>query len=283
MRKVRLYHETLYDFPNNVTLGPHRLILRPREGHNLHIESSKLQIEPTADLRWHSDALDNSIAVATFGTMVNQLKIVSEVVVQLYDVAPFNFVVANYAVDFPFSYAPAEIAILSPFLDSASDTSGAVLNWLGSIWSPGESIQTFELLTRLNLRMRADFAYQVREAEGVQSPDETISKRMGSCRDFANLFMHGARSLGLAARFVSGYLNAPGSNGSSAATHAWSEVYIPGAGWKGFDPTIGELVGSNHIPVAVARLAEDVPPVSGSFFGPTGTSLRIYVDVREID
>jgi transglutaminase-like putative cysteine protease len=256
-------------------------LLRPREGHNLRIQSSKLDVSPSATLRWHSDAFDNSVAVATFNSTTTELIITSEVVVQQYDVAPFDFIVADHAVNFPFAYSSSEIGVLSPFLgDGRQDT--PLHNWIAAIWRYGEPIQTFELMTRLNGRINAGFSYQAREQSGVQTPDETISRGTGSCRDFANLLIYAARSLGLAARFVSGYLNVPSLHPFSGSTHAWSQIYIPGAGWKGFDPTIGELAGDKHIAVAVARSAEDVPPVSGSFFGSANSHLAVAVDVREI-
>ena len=116
----------------------------------------------------------------------------------------------------------------------------------------------------------------------VQAAVETLTRGVGSCSDFANLFMEAVRFLGLAARFVSGYLNAPFEDGRSGSTHAWAEVYLPGAGWKGFDPTCGEIAGSRHIAVAVARLPEVVSPVTGAFLGPTGADLSVGVWVSEL-
>ncbi len=282
MRRIQISHQTRYLFAGRVTLGPHRLLLRPREGHNLLIESSKLHIEPAAMLRWHSDAFDNSIAVASFELTASELLIASQVVVQHYDDAPLDFIVVDYAVNYPFFYSQSEATILAPYLVRTGGLSAAVSEWLGSIWRAGEDIQTFGLLARLSARVHSDFSYQAREEEGVQSPEQTVNRRVGSCRDFANLFIDVVRSLGLAARFVSGYLNTGASDSYGGATHAWAQVYIPGAGWKGFDPTIGELAGHNHIPVAVACSAEDVPPVSGSYCGAGSANLYVSVDVRQI-
>ena len=282
MRRLEISHQTRYLFAGRVALGPHRLLLRPREGHNLLIESSKLRIEPAAALRWHSDAFDNSIAIATFKLTATELLIASQVVVQHYDDAPLDFIVSDYAVNYPFLYSQSEANVLAPYRARIGGLSAAVGEWLATIWLPGEEIQTFGLLTRLNTRVRGDFSYQAREEEGVQSPDQTVTRRVGSCRDFANLFIDVARTLGFAARFVSGYLNTGISSSSGGATHAWAQVYIPGAGWKGFDPTIGELTGHNHIPVAVACWAEDVPPVSGTYWGAGSANLYVNVDVRQI-
>ena len=120
-------------------------------------------------------------------------------------------------------------------------------------------------------------SYTVREEPGVQSVKETLSLRSGSCRDFAYLFIEAVKCLGLASRFVSGYLYAPLMSNQIGSTHAWAEVYIPGGGWKGFDPTIGDIVGKDHIPVAVSRLAESVPPISGSFSGIAKSTLDVGV------
>jgi transglutaminase-like putative cysteine protease len=122
----------------------------------------------------------------------------------------------------------------------------------------------------------------VREEPGVQSATDTLTRASGSCRDFANLFMQAARHLGLAARFVSGYLHAEPSSANYGSTHAWAEVFLPGAGWKGFDPTIGKIVGTDHFAVAVARLPESVPPIAGSFIGPPGASLDVGVWVTAL-
>jgi transglutaminase-like putative cysteine protease len=149
-------------------------------------------------------------------------------------------------------------------------------SWVGNVWNRGTAIQTYTLLQDLTRYINQTFSYQVREEPGVQSPAQTLASGTGSCRDFAMLFMAAARSLGLAARFVSGYLHDPLSNGPGS-THAWAEVYLPGAGWKGFDPTGGIMVGSDHIPVAVARLPESVPPVAGSFRGAASATLDVGV------
>jgi transglutaminase-like putative cysteine protease len=142
-------------------------------------------------------------------------------------------------------------------------------------------MQTYVLLDQMCQNIMSYFAYTVREEPGVQSPAQTLSYAQGSCRDFAALFIEGCRNLGLASRFVSGYAHAPHSEQWSTTTHAWAEVYLPGAGWKGFDPTAGEVTGSRHIPVAVARHPETVPPVAGSFVGQAGLP-ELIVDVRVV-
>jgi transglutaminase-like putative cysteine protease len=284
MQRYRILHRTYYNFSGPVRLGPHALRLRPREGHELRIESSTLEITPAATLRWHRDAEDNSVAIATFDAPASQLLIESDVVIQQYNENPLDFLVADYATNHPFAYQPDDLVLLSPYINvAANPADGTLAAWLANIWQPGEPIQTYTLLQRLCSRMNETLSYQLREEPGVQAPLDTLSRASGSCRDFAYLFMEAARRLGLAARFVSGYLHAQASPTNFGATHAWAEVFLPGAGWTGFDPTIGDIAGSGHIAVAVARLPESVPPVAGSFIGPPGASMDVGVWVSGLD
>jgi transglutaminase-like putative cysteine protease len=282
MRRLKILHRTYYNFSGAVQLQPHRLLLRPREGAGLHIEFSRLDITPAAQIRWHRDAYDNSVAVATFDSLTSQLAVVSECIVQQFDETPLDFLVADFAVNYPFIYDAESAEVLRPYLhDGPLDDRAVLAAWVQQYWQPGEPVQSYGLLDRLCAGIHGSLTYQMREQPGVQSASDTITRGIGSCRDFANLFMHAARSLGLAARFVSGYLNAPFPDGSSGSTHAWSEVYLPGAGWKGFDPTIGAIAGSRHIAVAVARSPEEVSPVTGAFFGPPGADLAVGVWVSD--
>ncbi len=283
MQRYKILHRTYYNFSGAVRLEPHALRLRPREGHELRVESSTLEISPPANLRWYRDVEDNSVAIASFDTPASQLVIESEVVIQQYNLAPLDFLVADYATNYPFAYAAEDWAVLSPYTNVAAHATNDLLDeWIANSWQSGEQLQTYALLQRLAVHIQQTLSYQLREEPGVQTVAETLSRGRGSCRDFANLFMEAARRLGLASRFVSGYLHAPPSTFNFGATHAWAEVFLPGAGWKGFDPTIGEIVGTNHIAVAVARLPESVPPIAGSFVGLPGASLDVGVWVTEL-
>ena len=283
MRRLKILHRTYYNFSGPVQLQPHRLMLRPREGPGLHIECSKLDIAPAAQIRWLRDAYDNSVAIATFGSPSAHLAIVSECVVQQFDESPLDFLVEDFAVNYPFTYDANSAEVLRPYLYGRPPGDQAALGaWVHRYWHPGEPVQTYGLLARLCAGINESLAYQMREQPGVQSALETLTRGRGSCRDFAYLFMQAAQLLGLAARFVSGYLHAPFEDGRSGSTHAWAEVYLPGAGWKGFDPTSGEIAGSRHIAVAVARQPEEVSPVTGAFLGPVGADLSVGVWVSDL-
>lgn len=283
MKRYKIVHQTQYDYAGPVQLLPHTLRLRPREGHELRIESSKLEISPTPSLRWQRDVEGNSVATATFSDSTQRLTIKSETTIQQFDQAPLDFLVAEYAVNYPFQYSAEDRLLLSPYLDAAREAGNQRLSdWLDTIWQPQEKIQTFSLLIRLNQRINQTFTYRRREEEGVQTAEQTLNFSSGSCRDFANLFMAAARRLGLATRFVSGYKHSSAVSFDSGSTHAWVEVFIPGAGWKGFDPTAGLVVGVEYIAVAVARIPESVPPVSGVYHGQPGSTMTVNVWVTEL-
>jgi transglutaminase-like putative cysteine protease len=268
MQRLLIEHVTEYAFETEVTLLPHRLLLRPRDSHCVRIASSELHISPTAKLSWQRDALDNSVVTATFAQPARSLRIASSVRIEHYEVAPLDFMVEEHALRYPFEYQVAEARVLAPFRVPSWPADGtAVDRWLDRLGLRRGSFETFALIDRMNRAVQRDFRYQTREAAGVQAPAQTLALGSGSCRDFAALLMEGCRVFGLASRFVSGYLYAPGLPEAEGATHAWCEAYIPGPGWKGFDPTTGEVTGASHIPVAVAYHPEDVPPVAGSFVG----------------
>ena len=284
MQRLRIVHVTEYEFAGPVTLEPHRLRVRPREGHDVHIESSRLAIFPAHSVQWQRDVFDNSVAIVRFTEPTDRLLIESEVVINHYEGAPLDFVVESYALNYPFHYQLDERADLLPYqLPAYPNCKKLVGEWVTSFgFGPGPT-ETYAMLDRINRAISAGFAYSVREAEGVQPPTETLTARIGACRDYAALFVDACRHLGLAARFVSGYSHGPATEVGNAATHAWAEVYLPGAGWKGFDPSSGEVTGSHHIPVAVARHPEAVPPISGSFVGiPQRPALRVNVQVTAL-
>lgn len=282
MQRYKIIHRTYYNYSDYVMLGPHNLLLRPREDYELRIESFVLKTTPLSKLLWHRDVEGNSVAIASFDLLTNQLLIESEVIIQQYNESPLDFIMADYAINYPFPYKPSDLIVLLAYMALPKSVSINLINkWVENFWKPGEKIQTYTLLQRLTTYIYQTLAYQVREEPGVQTAEETLSCGTGSCRDFALLFMEVAHCLGLASRFVSGYLYAPLMSDMVGATHAWAEVYLPGAGWKGFDPTIGKIVGTDHIAVAVSRLAESVPPIAGSFSGNAESTLDVGVWVSQ--
>lgn len=285
MRRLKIAHTTTYEYSNPVELKSHKLLLRPREGHDIRIEASRLDIVPAHEIHWQRDVYGNSAALVSFFQPAARLSIDSEILIQHYEEAPLDFLVAEYAVNFPFCYESLEGIDLLPVQRPVFPRDSPWLrDWLRRFWTPGQRLETYVLLDRLNKAIAQEFTYQMREAPGVQSPAETLAKQSGSCRDLATLFIEACRYFGLAARFVSGYLYSPALPSTSGSTHAWSEVYLPGAGWKGFDSTGGQVVGRDHIAVAVSRHPEAVPPVSGSYLGNTARppTMRVNVQVSEV-
>jgi transglutaminase-like putative cysteine protease len=278
MQRYKIVHHTYYNFSDPVTLGPHELLLRPREDHTQRIQSFNLRVRPDVTIKWHRDVEGNSVAVAHFKpSRIQQLAIESEVIVQQHNEDPLDFVVADYALNYPFNYLDEDAVLLAPYRASVQERAASMeRSWVSGLWQETERIQTYVLLQRMAQHINASCTYRVREEPGVQTVKQTLEGGSGSCRDFAFLFMQAAKTLGLAARFVSGYLHAPYAPGAGS-THAWAEIYLPGAGWLGFDPTIGDIVGADHFPVAVAHQPEAVPPVSGTFRGAAKSTLDVGV------
>lgn len=268
MRKLKIQHLTRYQYTETVTLLPHTLHLRPREGHDIRVQSSKLEISPMCHVQWKRDVYDNSVAVASFHQAANELTIASEVIVQNYAEQLLYFTLDDYARFFPFNYHPVDMICLTPYKTPVFKQEQAWLNnWIADCCYLQNPVDTISMLTTLNTKIANSFRYLVREEPGVQSPAQTLSSGEGSCRDFATLFIETCRHCGLASRFVSGYIRNDSSAPWNTATHAWAEVYLPGAGWRGFDPTSGLLVSGDHIAVAVHHHPEAIPPVSGSLVG----------------
>ena len=251
MRRIHIHHLTRYHYAETVTLLPHKLHLRPRDGHDIRVQSSKLNISPEFNIHWTRDVYGNSVAVVTFLQAAKELSIASEVVVEHYEEQPLDFVLEDYARFFPFDYDPGEQIDLAPYKSPVYEQDQAIVNaWIADVCNPGNKVDTITMLTMLNTNIANGHRYQVREEPGVQSPAQTLSTGTGSCRDFATLFIESCRHCGLASRFISGYALNETAAPWNTATHAWAEVYLPGSGWRGFDPTSGQLVSGDHIAVA---------------------------------
>jgi transglutaminase-like putative cysteine protease len=279
--KIRIQHRTTYSYAQPVTFGQHRIMVRPREGHDVHIESSILDITPAHGIRWMRDVNGNSLARVDFTEPSDKLMFYSEIVLEQYDTNPFDFILEDSAAHYPFVYDQESLVELAPYMAVMYPRDVAPLReWLTQFWKPGDQMETFSLLQNINLHISRTFKYQRRDEAGVQTPAETLQKNSGSCRDFATLLLEACRSWGLAARFASGYVQCGATEAGGASTHAWTEVYLPGAGWKGFDSTSGLMTGAQHVTIAVSRNPENAAPISGTFQGPTNSSLGITVDVR---
>jgi transglutaminase-like putative cysteine protease len=281
VRLIQIHHLTRYRYAEIVTLLPHSLHLRPRDGYDIRVQSSKLDISPEFRIHWKRDVYGNSVAVVSFLQPANELSIASEVVVENYEEQPLDFVLEDYARFFPFEYDPAEQIDLSPYKTPLYDQDEAMVNeWLVDVCNSAGKTDTITMLTTLNTNIANSLRYQVREEPGVQSPSQTLVSGKGSCRDFATLFIESCRHCGLASRFISGYVLNETVEPWNSATHAWAEVYLPGSGWRGFDPTSGLLVSGDHIAVAVHRHPEAIPPVSGSFVGTGNAQPKLIVEVN---
>ncbi len=281
MKRIRITHRTEYFYHEPVTFGPHRAMLRPREGHEIHIEKLRLVIEPEATVRWVRDLHDNAIAILTFREPAAKLSILSEVDVDLFEEAPDAYLIDPAARNYPFQYAPNEqTELVSYYLPSYPHDGPALQTWLADLYQPGQLLDTLGMLRSLNSKIFESFRYVHREEPGVQLPCETLSKGTGSCRDYAVFMMEAARHWGFGARFVTGYVQlAEEQHGS---THAWTEIYVPGSGWIGFDPTNNKLAGSEHVSVGVSRSQEKAMPLSGAWYGPAGAFDRMDVSVQVV-
>ena len=281
--KIRIQHRTTYRYAQPVKFGEHRIMVRPREGHDVHIEASVLDISPAHTIRWMRDVNGNSLAKVDFLEAADELVFYSELVLDQYDTNPLDFILEDSAVHYPFVYDPDSLTELAPYMAILYPRDTAALReWQAQFWKPGEQLETFTLIQRINRHIFETFKYRRRDEPGVQTPAETLKKNTGSCRDFATLLLEACRSWGLAARFASGYMQCEATEAGGASTHAWTEVYLPGAGWKGFDPTSGVMTGAQHVTVAVSRNPENAAPIAGSFKGPPNSALGIAVDVTVV-
>ena len=281
MKRMRIIHHSRYIYREPVVFHPHRAMLRPRESHDVHIAESTLQVTPAANVRWVRDIYGNSLAIIFFSEPSQELSLLSQIDVDLYDDEPVSCLIDPEARQYPFQYAVTEkIDLIRYQLPSYPHDGPAMRRWLLDIYQPGQLIETLELLEKLNTRIHESFGYARREDPGVQLPCETLARRSGSCRDYAVFMMEAARHWGFGARFVTGYIQL--GEGQHGATHAWTEIYVPGLGWRGFDPTNNMLAGIEHVSVAVAREQDQAMPLTGAWEGPSGAFERMDVSVQVI-
>ena len=289
MPRVRVRHETEYRYTQPVGLLAHRLMLRPRDSHDLRLLETELTVFPPArSTRWAHDVFGNSVCYLEFADTrkAERLKIVSTLDLRHYPTRA-DLPLDPQAEAFPFSYTSAEVPDLARSIERHyADPDRRLDAWAHRFLPTGGQTGTMAMLTAMTQAIRADFRYEGRQAEGTNDPLATLQTQCGACRDFAVFMMEAVRSLGLAARFVSGYLYDERLAASDVAavgggaTHAWVEVYLPGAGWVEFDPTNGWVAGRNLIRVSVARTPQQAVPISGSFLGPAGAFGDMSVDVQ---
>ncbi|HXP95089.1 MAG TPA: transglutaminase family protein [Telmatospirillum sp.] len=283
MITLQIHHKTLYRYHQPVRLGPHRLMLRPRESRDLRLISSHVTVTPEAKVTWAYDVFGNAVASVSFPFDTDSLVIDSLVSLELHALPWPIYDVAASAIHYPFQYDSDEWLDLGALTTPQyADPSGRMRDWARAFIG-GNPTDTLSLLKDLCAGISAWISYQSRDDEGTQSPIETLDRGWGSCRDFAVLFIEAARHLGFGARIVSGYLYNPDQNAfgnwGAGSTHAWAELYVPGAGWITFDPTNRSVGGFNLIPVAVGRDIRQVMPVSGSFVGMTDAFQAMTVEV----
>jgi transglutaminase-like putative cysteine protease len=288
LQRLTVNHETTYSYHRPVMPGEHFLMFRPRDSHDSRLLDATLTIEPQAKLRWLHDVFGNSVTIATFDQPTDRLYFKSQIVIDRYPYPALEFPIEPFAQTIPFSYPLAEIPDLGRTIERHySDPDRLVTEWTRSwLLPPAGSHVTETFLRALNSSIHNDLRYEERFTPGVQTPVKTLQRGAGTCRDFALLMMEAVRTVGLAARFVSGYLYDPAIDGSQSdvtgagSTHAWVQVYLPGAGWVEFEPTNASYGGQNLIPVAVAREPIQAMPVSGTYDGAPEDFIDMSVNVE---
>jgi transglutaminase-like putative cysteine protease len=280
-------HTTVYSYRQPVRFGEHRVMFRPRDSHDLRVLATDLDVSPECDIRMIQDPHSNSIALVQPLAPADELRIVCSFTIEHAQSYNLELPLAPSAELFPFAYSVDERIDLEHYLRPAyDDPDGALTAWARQFIRTDGPTGTRDMLVSMNQHIRDDFRYTARDEEGTQEPSRTLELGSGSCRDFALLMMEAGRRLGIATRFVSGYLYDPALDGGpegdvqgAGFTHAWLQAYLPGAGWVPFDPTNNILGGSQLIRVGVARHPSQAAPISGSWFGETGDYLGMSVQV----
>jgi transglutaminase-like putative cysteine protease len=297
MTSLTIRHVTTYRYRQPVSFGEHRLMLRPRESHDQKIIEASLGITPApSSLRFVEDRFGNHVAIACFTAQATELSFESVVSLEHLPADTTAIELEDGARTFPVDYTGIDLPELADCLQRHhADPKNEIGRWAGQFLKKDELIDTLELLASLSRGIQQGFVYRRREAKGIQTPLETLRLGHGTCRDFALLMIDAARTLGFAARFVSGYLASPSTepvepaeqkavssareDGPHGATHAWAQVYLPGAGWVDFDPTCGSVGKTALVTVAVVRDPNDALPLHGTFIGGPSDPLGMEVHV----
>jgi transglutaminase-like putative cysteine protease len=286
-RHLTVTHTTEYEYSEPVAFGRHRMMFRPRDSHTLRLLSTSLTITPKpVTIRWMYDAFGNSVSYAEFGDQTSRsLRFVSEIGILHYEVEQPTALLMPSAEQYPFSYAADELPDLQPLMTlNRPDAEGLIADWARKIARASDG-RTLAILSDMMRKIRGELRYQRRPKPGTQDPAQTLQLGTGSCRDFALLMIEALRSLGFAARFVSGYIYSPGRADyqGGGATHAWVQVYLPGCGWIEMDPTNGIFGNRDLIRIAVARDHKQAAPLTGSFVGPRGAYRGMTISVLVAD
>jgi transglutaminase-like putative cysteine protease len=285
MKLLKVRHVTTYRYKQPVSFGEHRMMLRPRDSYDQRLLEARLHIDPEPSaLNWMHDPFGNCVAIARFSGRADKLVFDSTIRLDHERNNALEFQVDDYALDYPFSYSSEEAPDLSRCIERQYlDRDREVDCWAHQFLRERGPTGTRELLAAMTQAIHQRFTYAGREAAGTQDPTVTLRLGSGSCRDFALLMMEAVRSLGLAARFVSGYLVPSGrvdrKRLGGEATHAWCEVYLPGAGWVEYDPTNGLIGNEDLIRVAVVRDPRQAVPVAGTWTGFPSDFIDMTIDI----
>ena len=280
-----VHHSTVYRYQRPVKLGRHQLLFRPRDSFDQRLLDCRLTIRPEpAEIRWIYDVFGNCLTLVDFAASSNVLEFDTTICL---DHTPENtpdFRIEEYARQHPFSYDEEELPDLLPYIHRHHPEEAAIEDWLSRFIERDASRPTGQLLMTLNEAIAEGFSYQRRTSRGTQTPAETLGLQRGTCRDFALLMMEAARSLGFAARFITGYVYVPDRDGPArlggGSTHAWCSIYVPGSGWVEFDPTNGIVGNRDLIRVGVARTPEQAIPLSGTYWGEPEDEAGMEVSVN---
>jgi len=279
-------HITTYRYRREIGLGRHQLMVRPRDSFDQRLVDFTLDVTPRpSEVKWLHDVFGNCVAHVEFDCTSDHLQF--ECIIKV-DHTPENapdFRIEDYAKTHPFTYDEEEAPDLAPYVQRwFSDPNDDVGQWLDTFLTRGTRRRTGHVLMTLNEAISDGFAYDRRTAPGTQNPSTTLQLRKGTCRDFAVLMLEAVRSLGFAARFITGYIYVPDRDGphwlGGGATHAWCQIYVPGSGWVEFDPTNGIVGNRDLIRVAVARMPSQAIPLFGSYWGTQEDALGMSVDVN---
>ncbi len=288
MPLLTIHHKTEYRYTHPVAFGEHRIMLRPRDGHDLRVLSGRLEIVPEPmSLRWIHDVFGNSVAIATFDERAETLSIVSTATVEHNPAEEFALTADDPAYFYPFSYYDDEFPDLVQFITPQyGDPNGELSAWARNYLDAEGPTPTFNILSNMTHGIRDAFTYRKRHEHGTQHPLDTLQTRSGTCRDYALFMIEALRRLGIAARFVSGYLFIPGDRAQGyvggGSTHAWVQVYLPSAGWIEFDPTNGIVGTRDLVRVAVARDPRQAIPLHGTYLGSADAFVGMDVSINVV-